>query len=128
MGIALLLLPDSAPMCCLQTRASKRKTLVLDLDETLVHSSLDVAVDPHFTFPVVFGGREHHVSVRRRPHLAPFLERVAELFEVVVFTASQKVGSETLPSRLTNFKNLFGGDPAWRPSRSARQDGFRTWC
>ena len=39
----------------------------------------------------VFGGREHHVSVRRRPHLAAFLERVAALFEVVVFTASQKV-------------------------------------
>jgi NLI interacting factor-like phosphatase len=39
----------------------------------------------------VFGGREHHVSVRRRPHLAAFLDRVAALFEVVVFTASQKV-------------------------------------
>lgn len=31
------------------------------------------------------------MSVRRRPHLAAFLERVAALFEVVVFTASQKV-------------------------------------
>lgn len=64
---------------------------MLDLDETLVHSSLDTASDPHFTFPVVFGGRSHSVSVRRRPHLAGFLERVASLFEVVVFTASQKV-------------------------------------
>lgn len=36
----------------LQTRASKRKTLVLDLDETLVHSSLDGTGEPHFTFPV----------------------------------------------------------------------------
>lgn len=36
----------------LQTRASKRKTLVLDLDETLVHSSLDGTGQPHFTFPV----------------------------------------------------------------------------
>ena len=31
------------------------------------------------------------VAVRQRPHLAAFLERVAQLFEVVIFTASQKV-------------------------------------
>ena len=35
--------------------------------------------------------REHMVAVRQRPHLAAFLERVAQLFEVVIFTASQKV-------------------------------------
>ena len=37
------------------------------------------------------------VAVRQRPHLAAFLERVAQLFEVVIFTASQKVrlSSET---------------------------------
>ena len=34
--------------------------------------------------------REHMVAVRQRPHLAAFLERVAQLFEVVIFTASQK--------------------------------------
>jgi len=37
--------------------------------------------------------REHMVAVRQRPHLAAFLERVAQLFEVVIFTASQKVRS-----------------------------------
>ena len=57
-----------------------------------MHSSLDADGEPHFSFLVAFGGREHNVSVRRRPHLGPFLERVASLFEVVVFTASQKVG------------------------------------
>ena len=39
-------------VACRQTRRSKRKTLVLDLDETLVHSTLDGFCRPDFTFPV----------------------------------------------------------------------------
>ena len=44
----------------------------------------------------MFNGREHSVSVRQRPFLFEFLERVAQLFEVVVFTASQKVYADQL--------------------------------
>jgi CTD small phosphatase-like protein 2 len=36
------------------------------------------------------------VYVRRRPHLEQFMERVAQLFEIIVFTASQSVYAETL--------------------------------
>lgn len=81
-----------------QTRRCKRKTLVLDLDETLVHSSLqeEVTAQPDFVFPVAFNGRDHMVQVRKRPHLKEFLERCAELFEVVVFTASQKIYAQQL--------------------------------
>eukprot|EP00884_Botryococcus_braunii_P006431 jgi/Botrbrau1/1578/Bobra.0185s0002.1 len=79
-----------------QTRRNRRKTLVLDLDETLVHSTLDSEDVPDFTFPVNFNNREHVVSVKQRPHLHTFLERVADLFEVVVFTASQKIYAEQL--------------------------------
>ncbi|KAK9812454.1 hypothetical protein WJX73_000916 [Symbiochloris irregularis] len=81
-----------------QTRQCKRKTLVLDLDETLVHSSLQEETDTgaDFSFPVAFNGREHMVQVRKRPHLHQFLEKCAELFEVVVFTASQKIYAEQL--------------------------------
>ncbi|KAK9803388.1 hypothetical protein WJX72_003872 [[Myrmecia] bisecta] len=79
-----------------QTRRFARKTLVLDLDETLVHSTLDSFDKVDFTFPVSFNGRQHTVNVRQRPHLFTFLERTAQLFEVVVFTASQKVYAEEL--------------------------------
>ena len=41
----------------MQTRACKRKTLVLDLDETLVHSTLDGFDLPDFSFPVFFNNR-----------------------------------------------------------------------
>jgi len=38
--------------------------------------------------------QEHIINVRQRPHLLCFMERVAQLFEVVVFTASQKIYAE----------------------------------
>jgi CTD small phosphatase-like protein 2 len=74
----------------------KPKTLVLDLDETLVHSTLEGYVEADFTFPVEVGQTKHLVMVRQRPHLHTFLERASKLFEIVVFTASQKVYAEQL--------------------------------
>ncbi|XVF87222.1 hypothetical protein PTKIN_Ptkin18bG0101500 [Pterospermum kingtungense] len=69
----------------------KSKTLVLDLDETLVHSTLEHCDDADFTFTVFFNMKEHTVYVKQRPHLQTFLEKVAEMFEVVIFTASQSI-------------------------------------
>lgn len=79
-----------------QTRRSPPITLVLDLDETLVHSTLELCDDADFSFPVHFDCQEHMVYVRRRPHLQMFMERVAQLFEIIVFTASQSVYAEQL--------------------------------
>ncbi|GFR47617.1 hypothetical protein Agub_g9353 [Astrephomene gubernaculifera] len=72
------------------------KTLVLDLDETLVHSSLEAVDRSDFSFPVLFNGMEHTVFVRQRPYLRDFMVRVSALFEVVVFTASQRIYAERL--------------------------------
>jgi TFIIF-interacting CTD phosphatase-like protein len=62
---------------------------VLDLDETLVHCSVDPIVGADLTFPVEFNGANYTVFVRKRPYLQRFLEAVYEKFEVVIFTASQ---------------------------------------
>ena len=61
-----------------------------------VHSTLDGSEAADFNFTVKFNAREHSVAVRQRPFLFEFLERVAQLYEVVVFTASQKVYAEQL--------------------------------
>eukprot|EP00752_Nemacystus_decipiens_P010799 g9606.t1 len=79
-----------------KTRHGKELTLVLDLDETLVHCTVDPIVNPDHRFEVHFNGEEFQVYVRKRPHLDAFLEAVSELFEVVVFTASQQVYAERL--------------------------------
>ena len=65
-----------------------KKTLVLDLDETLVHSSFNRVESPDFVIPVEIDGRMMDVFVQKRPGLDAFLHRVCPKFEVVIFTAS----------------------------------------
>ncbi|KAL2198991.1 HAD-like domain-containing protein [Corynascus similis CBS 632.67] len=76
------LLPPQAP------EHRGRKCLVLDLDETLVHSSFKILHQADFTIPVEIEGNYHNVYVIKRPGVDQFMKRVGELYEVVVFTAS----------------------------------------
>ncbi|EMR86196.1 putative serine threonine-protein phosphatase dullard protein [Botrytis cinerea BcDW1] len=76
------LLPPIAP------RFKGKKCLVLDLDETLVHSSFKILHQADFTIPVEIEGQFHNVYVIKRPGVDQFMKRVGELYEVVVFTAS----------------------------------------
>jgi RNA polymerase II subunit A small phosphatase-like protein len=69
-----------------------KKCLVLDLDETLVHSSFqavraDAGVS-FFTVPVEIERSVHDINVIRRPGLDEFLRAVGSIYEVVIFTAS----------------------------------------
>ena len=79
-----------------KARGAPKISLVLDLDETLVHCSIEPIPDADLTFSVAFNGQDYQVYVRKRPYLAHFLEEVSKLFEVTVFTASQSVYAETL--------------------------------
>jgi len=65
-----------------------RKTLVLDLDETLVHSSFRPVPGPDFIISIELDGVTHRVYVQKRPGVDHFLEEMGAKFEVVVFTAS----------------------------------------
>ncbi|ORX62608.1 NIF-domain-containing protein [Hesseltinella vesiculosa] len=69
-------------------KAKGRKCLVLDLDETLVHSSFKVAHNADFVVPVEIDGTYHNVFVLKRPGVDAFMKRMGELYEIVVFTAS----------------------------------------
>ena len=65
---------------------------MLDLDETLVHSSFqpvrqDLGLS-YFTIPVEIDSTVHNINVIRRPGLDEFMRKVGSLYEIVVFTAS----------------------------------------
>ncbi|KAM9801987.1 carboxy-terminal domain RNA polymerase II polypeptide A small phosphatase 1-like isoform 2-T3 [Syngnathus typhle] len=62
--------------------------MVIDLDETLVHSSFTPVNHADFITPVDIDGTIHQVYVSKRPHVDEFLRRMGEMFECVLFTAS----------------------------------------
>jgi len=75
----------------LPPKLDDKPTLVLDLDETLVHCSTMEMEDCHFAFPATFHGKQYHIQGKKRPNCDAFLKEVAKHWEVVVFTASTSV-------------------------------------
>lgn len=67
---------------------SNKKCVVIDLDETLVHSSFKPISNADFIVPVEIDGTVHQVYVLKRPFVDEFLKKMGELFECVLFTAS----------------------------------------
>ena len=79
----------------LPEKTSNKKTLVLDLDETLVHSVGGVENSegeiPQHDFIIQIpqnNNLSHDVHVMVRPHVEEFLERMSKRYELVIFTAS----------------------------------------
>uniref|UniRef100_A0A0A9ZH66 Carboxy-terminal domain RNA polymerase II polypeptide A small phosphatase 2 n=1 Tax=Lygus hesperus TaxID=30085 RepID=A0A0A9ZH66_LYGHE len=70
--------------------AHRRITLVLDVDETLVHSSFTPQPDIQYDkeLMVTYNYKLYTIYVRYRPYLHEFLRFVSERFETVIFTAS----------------------------------------
>ncbi|KAJ3200381.1 CTD small phosphatase-like protein 2 [Clydaea vesicula] len=89
-------LSKRAPVLPKKTRSSHPITLVLDLDETLVHCSTTQMDSPDLEFNVNFNGVDYLVKGKVRPYYKEFLERASEMFEIVIFTASQKVYADSL--------------------------------
>lgn len=65
-----------------------KKCLVLDLDETLVHSSFRAVPGADFVIPVQIEDVVHFVYVAKRPGVDDFLIEMAKHYEIVVYTAS----------------------------------------
>ena len=75
----------------------KKKTLILDLDETLVHSSMrPFQRCADITLPINYNGKNIFIYVLRRPFLDKFLEEMSLLYEIIIFTASLADYSEPL--------------------------------
>jgi len=69
---------------------SKKMTLILDLDETLVHSSVKPLDYYNWKIHIPASGDQRSCTfyVAVRPHTSLFLQAMSRWYEVVVFTAS----------------------------------------
>jgi len=85
-----------------------KPTLVLDLDETLVHSSFKPISNPDFVIPVTIEGHVHHVYVLERPGTAEFLDRMNKHYEIICFTASLSKYANPLLDLLDKNKTIRG--------------------
>lgn len=86
--------------------SDNRICLVIDLDETLVHSSFKPIDNADFIVPVEIYETVHDVYVLKRPHVDEFLRRVGSIFECVLFTASLAKYADPV-ANLLDKENIF---------------------
>jgi Dullard-like phosphatase family protein len=75
-----------------------RKTVIFDLDETLIHCARDfVACKPDVYIPIVFtNGDFIEAGINIRPYVKECLEECGKYMEVMVFTASNKTYADAV--------------------------------
>nr|ACO11282.1 Serine/threonine-protein phosphatase dullard-A [Caligus rogercresseyi] len=98
----------------------KKKILVLDLDETLIHSHHDGTLrssgphkqpntQPDFTLKITLDRHPVRCFVHKRPHVDLFLSVVSQWFELVVFTASMEVYGTAVADKLESKSGILKG-------------------
>ncbi|XP_051967761.1 CTD small phosphatase-like protein 2 [Xyrauchen texanus] len=90
-----------------KTRSIPAATLVLDLDETLVFSSLNVINDAEYTFSARFQDHKYKVYLILRPYVKEFLQAMTKHFEMFVYTSAKKEYAEKIVDILDPNKKLF---------------------
>ena len=83
-----------------------KKTLVLDLDETLVHSSVKVPQEECIVLPVEIDDKKFKVYVLVRPNAEKFLKIMQIYYEVIIYTASLSKYADPLMDILDSEKSV----------------------
>ena len=84
----------SIPVPYLAKKSNKQYTLVLDLDETLIHFK----PNPN---------NEESGTIKIRPYLMEFLEKIKDYYELVVFTAATQEYADPIINALETNKKYF---------------------
>ena len=83
-----------------------KKTLVLDLDETLVHSSFFPFEKNDLVLNVNFDGVFYNIYVLVRPWAEQFIQEMGKYFEIIIFTASIEAYASPLLDIIDKGKNI----------------------
>ncbi|KAM8874545.1 CTD small phosphatase-like protein 3 [Spinachia spinachia] len=90
-----------------KTRSTPDATLVIDLEETLMFSSLNVIEEAEYTFHTVFQDHQYKVYMILRPHVKEFLQSMARVYELFVYTCAKKEYAEKILDILDPQKKVF---------------------
>lgn len=83
------------------------KLLIFDMDETLIAAKFEGKVPAKFekTFSYMLHGTE--ISVRLRPYVMDCLEKLATMYEIIVFTAGQQDYADHILDYIDPNKKIF---------------------
>ena len=95
-----LLLPEKS------SKFEGKKTLVLDIDETLVHSSFFPFEKNDLILNVNFDGIYYNIYVLVRPGAEQFIKNISKFFEIITFTASIPAYASPLLDILDKDRNI----------------------
>lgn len=85
-----------------------KHTLVLDIDETLVHSTLfRTNYSDIMEMKINYRNKEYNIFVNKRPFVDSFLQNIKDNFEVIAFTASSVEYADPLIDALDPKKEIF---------------------
>ncbi|XP_034035966.1 CTD small phosphatase-like protein 3 [Thalassophryne amazonica] len=90
-----------------KTRSTPEATLVVDLEETLMFSSLNVIERADYTFHTTFQDHKYKVYLILRPRVKEFLQSVAKIYELFVYTCAKKDYAEKILDILDPQRKLF---------------------
>ena len=101
-------------------KGNKKKLLLLDLDETLIHSEIrnknnfnilnkvkDSANCYHKVFSYINNNFLYYLDIFFRPHLFDFLHEIQNYFDIGIFTASSQGYADTIINYIDPFNTIF---------------------
>ena len=108
---------------------NNKKLLILDLDETLVHSSFqplgidhnNKIIEPDIFLKILFDNKYYNLYVLTRPYINEFLKEMSKLFIIYIFTASIKEYANPLLNEID--KNHIISKRLFRDSCTITKDG-----
>ena len=108
---------------------NNKKILILDLDETLVHSSFqplgldhnNKIIEPDIFLKILFDNKYYNLYVLTRPYINEFLKEMNKLFIIYIFTASIKEYANPLLNEID--KNHIITKRFFRDSCTVTKDG-----
>ena len=89
-----------------QFKNNEKKLLILDLDETLVHTSFqpifinNIMIEPDITLKILFDNKYYNLYVLIRPYVYEFLREMSKIYNIYIFTASIKEYANPLLNEL----------------------------